>query len=272
MFHLFLRTDAHVSLVPTSWHRCFTCPYVLTQMFHLSLCPDTDVSLVPTSWHSCFSCPYVLTHVSLVPTSWHRCFACPYVLTQMFRLSLRPDAHVTLVPTSWHMFRLYLRSDTDVSLVLTFLQRCYTCTYVLTQMLHLSLRSDRCFICPTFWHRCFTCHQVLASMFPRQSLISHTCCFTCSHALALILFHVTMLQIQAAKHPSEKKSIYRVLSHTSVQNTKVCTGAQRSFRNIKDLPTLKMATSSSDISVKIYQFTDLIKTAILQYERILISP
>ena len=178
MFHLSLRSDTDISLAPTLWHRCFTCPYALTQMLHLSLRSDTDVSLVPTLWH--------------------RCFTFPYALTQMFHFSLRSETDFSLVATFWQMFHLSLRSDTVVSLF------------------------------PTFRHRCFTCHQFHAPTFSRMSLRWHTCWFTSSHALALILFNLAKLETQRQNISIWNK--VRILFSSTLSFTK------RSYAELKFAP------------------------------------
>ena len=73
MFHLSLSSDRDVSLVPTLWRRCFTCPYAPTQLFHSSLRSDTDASLVTNFTRPRFpACHYAGTHVgSLLVTHWH---------------------------------------------------------------------------------------------------------------------------------------------------------------------------------------------------------
>ena len=172
MFYFSPRSDTEVSLFVTFWHRSFTCRYVLKHKFHFSLHYDIEVSLVATFRRRSFNFRYVMTH----------------------------------------KFHFSLRSDTEVSLFATFWHRCFNFRHVLTQMFHLFLRSWAHVLSfvATPWHRCFTCHQVLACMFSRLSLRYHTCCFNCCHALALILFHVTTVENQEAKHIRLKQKIMRI--------------------------------------------------------------
>jgi hypothetical protein len=212
-----------MQICPLSWRTCsFICRHVLTQMFQLTPRSDTDVSIVATFRQRCLNCRHVLTHmfqlplrsdtdVSNIATFWHRCFNCSHFVTQMFQLSPRCDTDVSIVATLWHrcfncrhvltqMFQLSPRCDTDVSIVATFWHRYFNCRHVVTHMFQLSPRSDTdVSLVVTFWHRFFTCHQVLACIFSRLSLRCLTFCFNCCHALALILFHVTTLEIQAEK-------------------------------------------------------------------------